>query len=107
MAQTTKARLVIALLLALASCALFLCAVLSMEVPDASEPFPGPGPGKWTLFLFAPFVALNPVYFLVLAMGSWGIPEPVGLGLGLALEVCWWWYLAGVAVRFISRSRRC
>jgi hypothetical protein len=107
MTQTNKGRLAVALMLALVSCALLVGTVLSLGMPDTSDPYPGPGPGKWTVFFFGPFVVLNPVYFLVLALGSWGVPEPVGLGLGLALGACWWWYLAGAAVRFISGSRRC
>ena len=78
---------------------------MSMEFPSSTDPYPSPGPGKYTMFFFCPFVLLNPVYFLVGGMLCWGIPEPVGYGLGLVIWLCWWWYIAGVTVRWKSKRR--
>ena len=107
MSHTTKVRLAILLLGILVSCALLAGTVLSMEMPRVSDPYPGPGPGKYTMLYFGPFVALNPVYFLIFALGSLGIPDTVGIGLMIAIELAWWWYIAGVAARFISKRRIC
>jgi len=80
---------------------------MSIAVPERNDPYPSPVPGPYTLFFFGPFAVLNPVWFLMMLISSWGIPEPIKDGLALVIMACWWWYSAGVMVRGILKPRQC
>ena len=100
--RQTKLRLALAAGGVLVSLCLLAGSALSLEGG------PSPTPGDWTLLLFIPFVILNPVYLLMIPLGITGlIPEVIVLSLGIVLDLCWWWFIAGVAAKFIISRRSC
>ena len=109
MAPRTKTKLLFAIVGILVSLVLAAGMALSLELPGASDPFPSPGIGKYTMLFFIPFVALNPVYLLIVPLGlSGSVPDwfrfLLGV-LGLLLGLCWWWFIGGVAATIIPRRR--